>query len=408
MAMRFYLTAAAVAVTAVAVLGAMATPASAQGNTQGITDTTIKIGSLGPFSGESTVFNPLNYGPEAYLRAANAEGGVHGRKFETVFADDACNEAKGIAAAKKLIYEDKVFMIMGHPCSGVAMAIKPMLEQEGVPWMGLSANPKITTPTVPAMFAAGYTGAASGAAMANFALSKPGVKKIALVAHSNDWAAGYCAPATEAIKAAGAEIAVSTAMERGSTDATAQSLQIKQSGAQAVMGCLYQQELVILLRDMAKYGVDAIVLGALGADFNQTVQQVGNPAAVKGKFFQPYQFQAKIGTGPLKAAQDVFTKYLTKDELPKSGPPTNFYYFGAPIGVVTVEAFKRAGPKPTRESWIAAVESLKDFQTGIFADTETFSKDNHVGVRKMFAVGLNDAGEETVYTAFGKPLPSGS
>jgi branched-chain amino acid transport system substrate-binding protein len=258
------------------------------------------------------------------------------------------------------------------------------------------------------MFAAGYTGAASGAAMANFALSKPGVKKIALVAHSNDWAAGYCAPATEAIKAAGAEIAVSTAMERGSTDATAQSLQIKQSGAQAVMGCLYQQELVILLRDMAKYGVDAIVLGALGADFNQTVQQVGNPAAVKGKFFQPYQFQAKIGTGPLKAAHDVFTKYLTKDELPKSGPPTNFYYFGAPIGVVTVEAFKRAGPKPTRESWIAAVESLKDFQTGIFADTETFSKDNHVGVRKMFAVGLNDAGEETVYTAFGKPLPSGS
>src|SRR3954467_14482697 len=176
MSMHFNLT----AVAAVAVTVAMATPASAQGNTQGITDTTIKIGSLGPFSGESTVFNPLNYGPEAYLRAANAAGGVHGRKFETVFADDACNEAKGIAAAKKLIYEDKVFMIMGHPCSGVAMAIKPMLEQEGVPWMGLSANPKITTPTVPAMFAAGYTGAASGAAMAGFALSKPGVKKIAL------------------------------------------------------------------------------------------------------------------------------------------------------------------------------------------------------------------------------------
>jgi branched-chain amino acid transport system substrate-binding protein len=400
MSMHFNLT----AVAAVAVTVAMATPASAQGNTQGITDTTIKIGSLGPFSGESTVFNPLNYGPEAYLRAANAAGGVHGRKFETVFADDACNEAKGIAAAKKLIYEDKVFMIMGHPCSGVAMAIKPMLEQEGVPWMGLSANPKITTPTVPAMFAAGYTGAASGAAMANFALSKPGVKKIALAAHSNDWAAGYCAPATEAIKAAGAEIVVSTAMERGSTDATAQALQIKQAGAQAVMGCLYQQELVILLRDMAKYGVDAIVLGALGADFNQTVQQVGNMSAVKGKFFQPYQFKAKIGTGPLKAAHDIFTKYLTKDELPKSGPPTNFYYFGAPIGVVTVEAFKRAGPKPTRESWIAAVESLKDFQTDIYADTETFSKENHVGVHKMFAVGLNDAGEETVYTTYGKPL----
>jgi hypothetical protein len=32
-------------------------------------------------------------------------------------------------------------MIMGHPCSGVAMAVKPMLVKEGVPWFGLSANP---------------------------------------------------------------------------------------------------------------------------------------------------------------------------------------------------------------------------------------------------------------------------
>ena len=152
--------------------GSPSSPAGAQaqsGKTQGITDTTIKIGSLGPFSGESTVFDPLNYGPDAYLRYINAQGGVNGRKFETVFADSACNEAKGIAAAKKLIYEDKVFMIMGNPCSGVAMAIKPMLEKEGIPWIGISANPKITTPPVPGMFHATYTGVQSGRAMASFA-----------------------------------------------------------------------------------------------------------------------------------------------------------------------------------------------------------------------------------------------
>src|SRR5258707_9910976 len=172
------MTQAAKAVSAAAAIVLMAAIASAAraDNTQGITDTTIKIGSLGPFSGESTIFNPLNYGPEAYLRAANAEGGVHGRKFETVFADDACNEAKGIAAAKKLIYEDKVFMIMGHPCSGVAMAIKPMVDKEGIPWVGIAANPKLTNPVTPSMFHVSYTGSASGEAMAAFALSKPGVK----------------------------------------------------------------------------------------------------------------------------------------------------------------------------------------------------------------------------------------
>jgi branched-chain amino acid transport system substrate-binding protein len=389
-------------------VGALAPRWAHAQNTQGITATTIKIGSLGPFTGEASVFTPLNYGADAYLRSVNAQGGVHGRKFQTVFADDACNEAKGIAAAKKLIYEDKVFMIMGHPCSGVAMAIKPLLEKEGVPWMGLAANPKLTRPATPPMFAVSYTGIESGTAMASFALSKPGVKKLAIVEHSNDWAHGYCDPATDFIKTNGAQIVLTTAMERGSTDATAQALQIKSSGAQAVMGCLYQPELVILLRDLGKYAVDTIVVGALGADFDQTVAQVNNPAAVRQKFFQPYQFQAKIGTGPLKEFHDMFLKYLTKDELPKSGEPTNFYYFGVPAGIVTVEGFRRAGPSPTRESWIAALESLKGFETHVFADTETFSKDNHVGVRRMYAVGLDNAGQQIVYTAWGKKLAGGS
>ena len=51
----------------------LALPASAD-STQGITDTTIKIGNIGPFSGPASVFTPLNYGPEAYLRYINDAG----------------------------------------------------------------------------------------------------------------------------------------------------------------------------------------------------------------------------------------------------------------------------------------------------------------------------------------------
>ena len=377
-------------------------------DTQGITDTTIKIGSLGPFTGENSGFDPLNFGPDAYLRYINAQGGVNGRKFETVFADSACNEAKGIAAAKKLIYEDKVFMIMGNPCSGVAMAIKPMLEKEGIPWIGIAANPKITTPPVPGMFHTTYTGVQSGQAMAKFALSKPGLTKIALIEHSNDWAHGYCDPATAYIKQHGGTIVAATIMERGSTDATTQALQIKLSGAQAVMGCLYQQELVIFLRAMQTYGVDAFTVAALGADFEQTIAAVGNPAAVRGKFFQPYQFKAKLGEGPLKKFHDIFVKYLTPSELPKDGVPTNFYYFGVPAAIVTVEGFQLAGPHPTRQSWEAAIESLKNYDTGVLADTETFGPDKHVGVEDMYAVGLDKDGNEVVYKSWGEPVGGGT
>jgi branched-chain amino acid transport system substrate-binding protein len=393
------------AIVAFSVVAFLTLPAAAD-STQGITATTITIGNLGPFSGSASVFTPLNYGPVAYLRYINDQGGVDGRKFTTVFADDSCNEAKGIAAAKKLIYEDKVFMIMSVPCSGVAMAIKPMLVQEGVPWMGASANPKISSPASPGIFHTVYPGSEAGHAMAIFVMSKPGTTKIALAMHSDDWAHGYCDAAQEYIKGHGGEIVATTILEHGATDATAQALQIKASNAQAVMGCLYQPELVVLLRELQKYQVNTVIVAALGADFDQVLAAFPNHDWLKQHFFQPYQFKARLGTGPLKKFHDIFVKYLTKDELPKNGEPTNFYYYGVPVAIVAVEAFRRAGPNPTRESWEKAVESLKGFDTGVLADTETFAPDDHVGVHKMYAVGLDAQGQETVYTSWGDALPN--
>ena len=339
------------------------------------------------------------------MRYINDQGGVNGRKFDIDMADSACNETTGIAAAKKLISQDQVFMIMSQPCSGVALAIKPMLVQTGTPWIGISADPKISRPAVPGIFHTTYTGIESGQAMASFALSKPGVTKIALVAHSNDWAKGYCDPASEYVKSHGGQIVADTKLERGATDATTQVLQIKASGAQAVMACLYQPEFITFMRTMQRFNVDAIVMTGLGVDFDQVLTAIPDHSYLKERFFQPYQFKAQLGAGPLKKFHDIFVKYLTKNELPKDGVPTNFYYFGVPAAIVTVEGFRLAGPHPTRDSWEKAIESLHGFDTGVLADTETFGPDKHVGVTKMFAVGLNSQGQETVYKSWDDALP---
>ena len=228
--------------------------------------------------------------------------------------------------------------------------------------MGASANPKISSPASAGIFHAVYPGSEAGRAMATFAISKPGTTKVALAMHSDDWAHGYCDPAAAYVKDHGGEIVATTTLEHGATDATAQALQIKASGAQAVMGCLYQPELVVLLRDLQKYQVNAVVMGALGADFDQVLAAFPSHDWLQGHFFQPYQFKSKLGTGPLKKFHDIFVKYLTKDELPKTGEPTNFYYYGVPVAIVAVEAFRRAGPNPTRESWEKAVEVAEGFR----------------------------------------------
>ncbi|MCP5151289.1 MAG: ABC transporter substrate-binding protein [Ectothiorhodospiraceae bacterium] len=379
---------------------------------RGVTDTSIKIGALGPFTGKAALFNPLNYGSIAYMRYVNDMGGVWGRKFDIVLGDSACAEAKGIAAAKKLIFDDQAFMILGNPCSGVAMAIKPTLIQENVVWSGVSANPRIDGsvgsggdgPPPKYMFHTTPNGYFSGLTMGKFMMTKPGAKRIAFVAHTNDWARGYCDPAKEYIEANGGEVVLDTAMERGSTDATAQVLQIKAQNVDGILGCLYQPELVVLLKDAHKYQLGVPVIGALGADFGQTVQQVGNPDAVNGVFFQGHLYKDKIGAPSLEWARQILVKYLTKDELPSDGEPTHFYYFGMFNGIGVVEGFRRAGRELTRDTYIKAVETLNDFDTNLGAGRVTITADQHIGVSNMFFNGLDEKGNEVIFTAYGKPL----
>lgn len=398
--------------TAAAALAFAAGWGAASAEERGVTDTAIRIGNIGPFTGKAAIFNPLNYGSAAYMRYVNDLGGVYGRKFEIVFGDTACAEAKGIAAAKKMVHDEKVFMITVNPCSGVAMAAKPTFVQEGMIWSGVSANPKITgsigsggSGAPPEyMFHVTPNGYFSGLTMGKFIMTKPDAKKVAIVAHTNDWARGYCDPAKEYIESQGGEVVLDTAMERGSTDATAQVLQIKSQGVDGVLGCLYQPELVVLLRDAHKYQLGVPVIGALGADFGQVVQQVGNPDAVNGVFFQGHLYKDKIGSPALEWARQILVTYLTEDELPSDGDPTHFYYFGMMNGVGVVEGFRRAGHDLTRESYMAAIESLRSFDNNVSAGAVTITDDQHVGVSDMYFNGLDEDGNEVIFTAYGQPL----
>ena len=79
--------------------------------TTGLTDTAIKVGVMGPFTGNASSYSKTQIGLMAYFKHINDQGGIHGRKFEMFPEDTACAPAKGIAAAKKLVHQDKVFYL---------------------------------------------------------------------------------------------------------------------------------------------------------------------------------------------------------------------------------------------------------------------------------------------------------
>ena len=126
-----------------ALLGAAALAPAVQAQAQepGITPTTIRIGMFGPLSGPSMAygFDVVN-AARMYFDKINREGGIHGRRIEVVVEDDRCTANDVVAAVKKLVEQDQVFLLNGGSCSAPVVAARDYVVRSGVPWVMLNAS----------------------------------------------------------------------------------------------------------------------------------------------------------------------------------------------------------------------------------------------------------------------------
>ncbi|AJF68511.1 ABC transporter substrate-binding protein [Streptomyces vietnamensis] len=120
--------------------------APSSSSVRGVTDDTIKVGgivSMTTASGYSKKDTDL--GARARYDRANAEGGVNGRKIEYLGAeDDGQDPARNLAAARKLVQQDKVFAV--SPMSSVTFAGADFLDAQKVPTVGWGTLPSFCGP----------------------------------------------------------------------------------------------------------------------------------------------------------------------------------------------------------------------------------------------------------------------
>lgn len=350
--------------------------AGANAQTVGVTRDTIKIGLFGPLTGSASIFGKAVFGAEAIYRDVNDQGGIHGRKIEIVREDDGCDPARGISTVKKLISQDKVFMLHGGVCSGVVMAIKPDVIKSGTPFVVLgAASNLISQPTVANLFHPIATTVTVAYAMVDFVMTRKGVDKIALVSHSDDWGKSNRDPAVEHLKAA-YKLApvVDLSMERGSSDATPQILKLKESGAQVVLAMLYPAELAIFMRDAYKYGLKIPVLGNQGVSLEDTRNRAGSPAAVDNLYVF-FPLAAPYTDPPMAKWAKLVTKHFPGEKL------DTFTFLGMGGTLAIVEALKKAGPDLTQEKFIAALNTIRNFESGVLSAPISFTPEDHAGVK---------------------------
>ena len=157
---------------------------------------TIRIGVLAPvqLSPGQGIINACKMAADEI----NAAGGIYGKKIELFYGDTEGKPEKGVTAAKKLVLQDKVDVLVGEYSSGVALAIQPYLSGYQIVFIGTGVASVELTDNVKKDYAknkyffrhminADRQADGVAAFMKDFVKPKLGVKKVAILAENAKW-----------------------------------------------------------------------------------------------------------------------------------------------------------------------------------------------------------------------------
>jgi branched-chain amino acid transport system substrate-binding protein len=369
-------------------------------DTTGVTRDTIKIGIFGPLTSPSGVLAKVVYGVASIYKDVNDHGGINGRKIELVIEDDGCEAQKTIAAIKKLVEQDKVFMLHGGWCSSAVIAAKPyILSQPNIPYMNISsASAAISDPVAPNVFQPAPTSRTISETIVSFGLTKPGARKFATVTQPDEGPNSKIRDALAKLKELNITPVESIVLEKGVADTTSQVRLLKEKAPDVILVSLYPGELATFLRDAYKEGLKTTFVATESASLEDTDKRVGIPEAMRDVYFF-YPFADTLTSPKLLKFARIMRKYYPAEALDMIGMQ------GVPGTLVVVEALKRAGSRLTRKGLLQELDKIRDFDTGVASSPITFSPQSHAGAKAGNMITLVGQRQVVVSRYLGQKKP---
>jgi len=192
----------------------------------------IKLGVIAGMSGPGTSYGiGIRQGAEMAVKEINAGGGVKGRKIALVVVDDASNPAQSVTAMQRLVSE-KVDLIVGGWGSSQVLANMEVAERAGIPYVVVGAtNPKITTDKNKWTFRVIPADSDQAEQIAEAAVKRLGMKRIAVVHDVNDYGVGNRDVFLASLKKLGLEPVTVVSYQSNDKDFTAQLSRVGSSNA---------------------------------------------------------------------------------------------------------------------------------------------------------------------------------
>jgi len=348
-------------------IGMPATGALAQ---DGITPSAILIGQSAALTGPAAQLGiQMRDGAKLWFDYINAQGGVNGRRIEFKSRDDKYDPKLAAENTKKLIEEDRVFLLFAYVGTPTSQASLPIFTEARVPFVApFTGAELLRAPFNRYIFNVRASYFDETEKIVEH-LARTGVKRFA-VFYQND---AYGQAGLEGVKRALArrnmQIAATGTVERNTTNVAEAVKTINAAQPEATVMISAYTSVTEFVRQMQK-------AGSISQFFN--VSFVGSKALAEALGKDGHGVMvSQVVPFPWSPLTPIVKEYL--DLAKRAGNvDVNFSSLEGFIAAkVLVEGLRRAGKDPTREKFINAMESMSNFEIGGFA--VRFSPENHNG-----------------------------
>ena len=371
--------------------------AHAQGRTPGVTDTEVVIGLTTPLSGPAAVWGTTALAAEAWAKYINEQGGVQGRKIKTVVRDDSYNPGKAVANVNE--FKDSVFAVVGLLGTAVLNANKDNIAEAKLPTIWPYGNPQVFAKQprekLRTVFMVYPDYADEGEFLIQQAAKLEGTKKVAVFFQNDDYGKGGLEGVKRGLKRlSGVSVVGEVSYEVTDRELSTHALKVKESGADTLVLYATAVHGATLVKELVKVGYRPKMFASFPLGDRHTMfRLVGE--AWEGVYYNV------TGAVPGESEADRVLDILLKQD-PKLKGRESFALAGVVGMMATAEGLKRAGKNLTRDSFIEAMETFRDWTPEKLTPPITWGPNRRHGlnaVRLMQAKKAADA-SFTVITGY--------
>lgn len=222
----------------------------------------ISIAAVGPLTGQDApTGEQMQRGAEAAVAAINDAGGVLGQKLVLVIKDDACDPKQAVAVANE-ISGSSVFAVVGPMCSGAAIPVTKVFNEENIPMVSPSAtSPSLTEFGFDNVFRTCGRDDQQGAVIAELIGKKYKGRNVAIIQDKTAYGQGLADVVQKDLNKAGIHEKLYESISRGERDYATLISKLKQNDIGVVFFGGYHTEAGLIVRQMRDQGVKAAFIG---------------------------------------------------------------------------------------------------------------------------------------------------